>query len=178
MTDGIVEKLRRHLRASPVCYDVVDRPFRPCLPCPIPVVEAAERDLGFALPDVMRHIYSGVANGGFGPGYGVLGVNGGFTDDQNHGIVEVYGIYHQGDPDDPAWAWPRGWVPVCHWGCLVYSVVDCLNAPHPVYYADVSAKEPGAPMETILHPHKPSFAQWLDDWMDGKDLWNEVWGMG
>jgi hypothetical protein len=41
---------------------------------------------------------------------------------------------------------------------------------------DVSAKGPDEPMESIIHGHKESFEQWLKDWMDGKDLWKEVWG--
>jgi len=176
MGDSLVEKLRRYLQANPVTFDVAGRPFRPCPPCARQVVETAEQDLGFVLPDILRDIYMGVANGGFGPGYGVMGVDRGFTDDQNHDIVEVYKIYNQGDPEDPTWVWPRGWVPVCHWGCIIYSVVDCLTSPHMVSFADISAKAPGTKMETILHHHKPSLAQWLDDWMDGNDLWKEVWG--
>jgi len=176
MADTVVERLQRYLKANPSCRDVVDRTFRPCSPCSRQVIEAAERDLGFALPAVLRDIYLHVANGGFGPGYGVMGVYGGFKDDLNHDIVEVYRIYTQGDPEDSSWIWPRGWVPICHWGCIIYSVVDCLTSPHPVYFADISAKEAGTAMETILHHHKPSLAQWLDDWMVGKDLWKEVWG--
>jgi hypothetical protein len=150
MADSVVERLQHYLKAHPVCYDVVDRSFRPCPPCSRQVIEAAERDLGFALPDVLRDIYTCVANGGFGPGYGIMGVDGGFTDDQQHNIVEVYRIYIQGDPEDPTWFWPRGWVPICHWGCVIYSVVDCITSPYPVYFADISAKEPGRAMETIL----------------------------
>jgi len=40
----------------------------------------------------------------------------------------------------------------------------------------IGDKEADAPMDSIIHPHKPSLALWLDDWMDGKNLWKEVWG--
>jgi hypothetical protein len=174
MPDDVVERLRWHVQENPVFYDVVGQPFRPCPPCSDSDVAAAEQDLGFVLPDVFRDIYTQVANGGFGPGYGVMGVGEGFKDDLGQDIVECYGGYRQGDPEDPNWIWPAGWVPICHWGCIVYSVVDCLTPPYPVSFADISAKDPDEAMETILHPHKLSFAQWLSDWMDGKDLWNDM----
>jgi hypothetical protein len=44
-----------------------------------------------------------------------------------------------------------------------------------VYYVDVVVKEPGEPMESIIRLHKPSIEVWLSDWLDGKDLWHEVW---
>jgi hypothetical protein len=30
-------------------------------------------------------------------------------------------------------------------------------------------------MESIIKFHKPSIEVWLNDWLDGKDLWHEVW---
>ena len=79
-------------------------------------------------------------------------------------------------PEEPTWKWPRGWVPFCHWWCIVYSVLDCLQPPNPVYFMGIGDKEPDAPMDSIIHPHKPSLTLWLDDWMEGKNLWEEVWG--
>jgi hypothetical protein len=38
-----------------------------------------ERQLGFALPLLLRLLYTHVANGGFGPGYGIIGAIGGFS---------------------------------------------------------------------------------------------------
>ena len=29
-------------------------------------------------------------------------------------------------------------------------------------------------METIIHLHNPSLAQWLDDWMGSEDPWKVV----
>ena len=58
----------------------------------------------------------------------------------------------------------------------MYSVLDCLRHPNPVYFVGIGDKEPDEPMDSMIHPHKTSLAQWLDDWMEGKDLWKEVWG--
>jgi hypothetical protein len=47
--------------------------------------------------------------------------------------------------------------------------------PAPVYFFDVGVKEPNEPMDSIIKFHKPSIEAWLKDWLDGKDLWHEVW---
>ena len=47
---------------------------------PATAQQAAETEylLGFALPHLLRELFMTVANGGFGPGYGLNGVIGGF----------------------------------------------------------------------------------------------------
>jgi hypothetical protein len=54
-------------------------------PLPPPVnrqaVTAAEDRLGFALPSLLARLWAEVANGGFGPGYGLFGLEGGHVDD-------------------------------------------------------------------------------------------------
>lgn len=94
----------------------------------------------------------------------------------SHTVEKLYATCRSTNPEDPTWKWPEGWLPLCHWGCVIYSVVDCLNPPYPVYFIDVSAKEPDEPMESIIHFHKPSLEEWFSDWMAGKNLWEEVWG--
>jgi hypothetical protein len=176
MASDVLAKLRDYLAAHPVGRDVVDRTFHLCPPCDRRAVEDAERELGFRLPGLLTDIYTTVANGGFGPGYGVMGVSGGFTDDSDHSIVDAYKVYAVADPNEPNWAWPRAWVPFCHWGCIVYSVLDCSHAPHPVYFVAIGDKEPDQAMDSIIHAHKRSLSQWLTDWMKDKDLWAEVFG--
>lgn len=41
-------------------------------------IKETERQLGFQLPLLLRLLYTHVANGGFGPGYGIIGTPGGF----------------------------------------------------------------------------------------------------
>jgi hypothetical protein len=49
-------------------------------PVKMAVVEAAETKMGFRLPPLLRELFTQVANGGFGPGYGIFGLEGGYTD--------------------------------------------------------------------------------------------------
>lgn len=51
-------------------------------PTTMMIVEAAEKTLGFSLPPLLRDLYTQVANGGFGPGYGIFGLDGGYADPQ------------------------------------------------------------------------------------------------
>jgi hypothetical protein len=44
-------------------------------------VRATEEALGFALPTALRAVYLGLANGGFGPGYGLVGASCGAPSD-------------------------------------------------------------------------------------------------
>jgi hypothetical protein len=132
------------------------------------LVREAERELGFALPTLLRRAYLDVANGGFGPGYGVMGVGQGFTDDRKNTVLDLYRAFSQVDPEDSTWDWPRSFLPICHWGCVVYSAVDATADGNPVFFMDVSVKDVGAPMSSITIPHKPSLQAWLDDWLDGR----------
>ena len=53
-------------------------------------LRTTERALGFSLPSVLRAVYVRVANGGFGPGYGLAGAHGGFLfDDVRRPSVSV-----------------------------------------------------------------------------------------
>ncbi len=86
---------------------------------------SVEKTLGFGLPEGLREVYLNVANGGFGPGYGLLGVASGATDDRGNTADSLYELFAQVNPDDPEWDWPSRVVPFCYWGCAVYS---CITA--------------------------------------------------
>lgn len=171
----LIHRLRERLPTDPFSRDITGNRFRASPPASPAAVARAQAALGFALPTTLRAIYLDVANGGFGPGYGVMGVEGGFTDDQKMTVVDRYRAFLAPDPSDPEWQWQATWLPFCHWGCNIHSVVDAV-APYPVFYVDPDSKDIGAPMSSIVHRHKDTLDQWLDDWMNGHDLWAEGWG--
>src|SRR5207249_395965 len=60
---------------------------------------ATEIALEFQLPPVLRSLYAQVANGGFGPGFGILGALGGFACSNIGGnVVEAYHALTDGTP--------------------------------------------------------------------------------
>lgn len=127
-------------------------------------IAEAERRLGFPLPELLRELYTSVGDGGFGPGYGFLGLIKPVTigDFAGESVVQLYELFRSGDPEDPTWTWPERVLPVLDWGCAIRSCVDCSTSA-----LQVLRDEP----YVSRVPESLSFEQWLRDWMAGRDLW-------
>jgi hypothetical protein len=106
--DEVVEALRTVARAG-------------ILPPPATseAVAEAEKVIRFPLPPLLRRLYLEVANGGFGPGKGILGVSGGTAQGTFADIAELYQ-----DGPDPSGRIPAGLVLIYDWGCTTWSLVD------------------------------------------------------
>ena len=117
-----------------------------------------------------------VANGGIGPGYKIIGVEGGHTSDEEDSIDELYASFSTLDPDDSAWNWPKGLLPFCHWGCAIYSCIDTTKEGNPVIWFDPNMRELNEPMEQAFIESKPSLESWFNDWLNDVDLWAETYG--
>ncbi|WP_405829710.1 SMI1/KNR4 family protein [Streptomyces sp. NBC_01176] len=106
--DEVVEALRITARAG-------------ALPPPATAeaIAAAEEAIGFPLPPLLRRLYVEVANGGFGPNEGILGVSGGAAQGNFMDIAELYQ-----DGPDPSGRIPAGLVLIYDWGCTIWSLVD------------------------------------------------------
>lgn len=128
--------------------------FRRYPPATVVEIREAEERLGFEIPASLRAVYEGVANGGFGPGYGLLGVGRGAVDDRGANVERLYEDLLVPDPDDPTWVWRNGVLPFCYWGCVVYS---CATADGSVVGFDEGRwVDEFVPME-----------QWLTEWIEG-----------
>lgn len=101
-------------------------------------VAETEGMLGFALPPLLRELFTTVANGGFGPGYGLNGVIGGFGErlpegylgfKQSSRLVDIAWYEQRQQPTTllrlPFYVHPDRFVMLCHWGCAIYSYLDC-----------------------------------------------------
>lgn len=58
-------------------------------------IAADEQTLCFRLPALLKRMYVEVGNGGWGPGYGLLGLTGGAKDDLGQTAVQCYGRVRQ-----------------------------------------------------------------------------------
>jgi hypothetical protein len=87
-------------------------------------IDELENAVGTHLPPFLREVYLSIANGCFGPGYGLMPLTRHPIDQAEETILGVYQSFRQGDPEDPAWAWPVHLVPICDWGCAIRSCVD------------------------------------------------------
>jgi hypothetical protein len=135
-------------------------------PCDRCAVDDAEADLGFSLPDALRRIYTDVANGGIGPGYGIVGVRGGWTDEHGKSLVDLYRLFDSdGAEDDLGEPWPARLLPLCHLGDGVYDCVDARDPAGPVVELDLgNLDEDGA--GDAFTPLAPSLMEWLEAWLD------------
>jgi hypothetical protein len=137
-------------------------------PATLDEVAEAERRLGFRLPRLLQRMYTDVANGAWGPEYGANGLIGGARVDVDQGLVEWYqGMRAGPDDEDPAWpGWPDGLVAVCHWGCAIWSCVDCSSADGRVIRFDPNPFGPGSESWAgAWTVERPTLAEFVRDWL-------------
>lgn len=110
---------------------------------PVPVLSApaaleqirlTEAALGFDLPPVYKDVVGKIANGSFGPGYGMFGVEGGHGDFDGKSLLELYVQSHTPGAKGYLPLLPEKMLPLCNWGCGMYSCMDCTDPAGPVYY--------------------------------------------
>lgn len=138
-------------------------------------IASDEQRLGFTLPPLMKRIYTEIGNGGFGPGYGLIGLTNGVPDDTGHTGPEIYESFRKQDPEDANWQWPIGLMPVCHWGCAIYSCVDCTSSNFRMRIFDPNVHT-GDGWEDSLFEECDSFEAWMGAWAAGIDLWAQMYG--
>ena len=97
--------------------------FRRYPPATPEQLQRVEDRVGFPLPEALRTLYLEVGNGGFGPGYGILGVDDGATDDLGANVEQLYELLSAPDPEVPDWEWREHALPFRYLGCQVYSCV-------------------------------------------------------
>ena len=128
------------------------------------LVMESERQLGFQLNPFLRAVYLDVANGGFGPSYGLVGLPGGATDDQGKTIIDNYKGLSEYFGD----LWPNKLVPICHYGCGMLGCVDCSGTD-----GAMTTWHPGLPPDDINLWWQKNFASedlsiidWFTRWLD------------
>lgn len=131
-------------------------------PVPYPPVSTAdlarvEVRLGFSIPLVLQECYLTIGNGGFGPGYGVIGLANGHACDFGN-LVETYNQL-KSDYEKEGKEWVTNTLPFCAWGCNVFSCVACAECERIYTYEDGS-----------LWPQSYSLAKFFELWLSGIDI--------
>jgi hypothetical protein len=129
-------------------------------------IRDAERALGFAIPAILRRLYSEIGDGGFGPGHGFYGLVSGTEKFPDENVTYLYRLFRKGDPEDPEFSWPHMLLPVLDWGCAIRSCVDCSIPSLPIVRHDPNVETPLQFKNEGWH-----FEEWLQAWLDGYDLW-------
>lgn len=137
-------------------------------------LDAAEQSLGFPLPALLKELYANMADGGFGPGYGLDSLESiaasYSTMKQRNRIVDIAFYERRRSSADhleiPHYIWPYRFLYLCHWGCAEYSYLDC----------DLERVfRGGAALDNYcLDLEAQSLYEWLDLWSrDELKFWGE-----
>jgi hypothetical protein len=129
------------------------------LPAIAATIAATEADLGFPLHPFLRRIYGEVANGGFGPGYGLLPLSDP-GEPEAKTLTSVYQEFRAGG------RWPEKLLPLWDWGGATWSCVDGTSSEGIIVTHD-----------DMVGSTETSFTlrSWLRSWVDGIDLWKEIY---
>lgn len=131
-------------------------------------VQDAEKELGFSIPRLLRLCYLIVGNGGFGPGYGLIGLAGGNASDYGT-VVETYRTLQEtlvialrdvkGSREEQGITL----LPFCEFGCNMYACVDCKDTQYALYSLE----------EGRLFRENYSLHRFFEMWIDGIDYSSE-----
>jgi hypothetical protein len=148
-----------------------------CAPASSEQLLATEQALGFPIPSLLRTIYAQLANGGFGPGYGLHGAVGGFDEAGN--IVDGYKFHLAtsklidleeyapkrliGTLDLPDTVWPRYFIYLCDWD---YATTSCLDVATGCVYLCRPSRTDSHSFTLLLEAS--SLQEWFEFWLQGE----------
>ena len=128
---------------------------------------AAEARIGVPLPPLLRRLFLELANGGFGPGPGMVGVAGGWTTDDGKSIEDLQAVMLEATVENPRWIWPAELVPVVDYSG-VYACTDASTPAGRMVEFDFEELDDG-PDGGWSHAFRevaPSLEAWLDAWLE------------
>ena len=130
--------------------------------------------LGFAPPADLVALYRSVGNGGYGPEYGLLGLEGGDTDEDGQTAVDLYLSFRETDPDHPGWAWPEGLLPIADLGCAMRVCLDCSDGSGRLLLFEPNVLDERHLTKDALFPMAETLSDWLAIWAAGEKTWRTV----
>jgi hypothetical protein len=176
MDVSLIEAVRERAADPARATDAADRMPPEVFPVALPEqIAEAESALGFELPPLLKELYLRVGNGGYGPGYGLLGVAEGASDENGETVVDLYFGLSQPDPEDPNWRWPSRLLPVANLGCAMYACLDCTTPDAPLVWFEPNAHSEDGPWDDCFIPLASSMEAWLRSWLAGEDLLASAW---
>jgi hypothetical protein len=138
-------------------------------------VKEAETKLGRALQPLLRRVYLEVANGGFGPDYGLLGIPPDGAADGKHTALDLWSRFGKPRKADPHWAWPSSLFPLGHMGCGMYMCLDLDAAVDAsMIWFEPNPHSAGEPWDDSFIAINGSLEDWLSRWVEGGSLFGEL----
>jgi SMI1 / KNR4 family (SUKH-1) len=134
-------------------------PLKP--PASVEAIKAVEHLLGRRLPSLLRRLYMEVGNGGFGPGYGIIGLPD--RDDERHPRNDLRRERWNSFPAS------RSLFPLCDWGCGIYSFVDCADAEARMWAWDPNSVASDQ-IAKALFREELLLREWLGRWVNRRSF--------
>ena len=181
--DDLIRRLKDRLRFSPaVEMDAYtcrtnDKgemlpPYPPRPPVSMAVVEDVERTLGFRLPTLVRRLYTEVADGRYGPSWGVIRLRSPAGTDpmrwwEQPMSVEAWTLHERlARQECPPSAFcpdfPERAIRFCEEGCNISMWLDCTTEAARVFVDDPNSYGDDYAHETVAE----SLDQWLTAWLE------------
>ena len=141
-----------------------EQPLPP--PATLDQVAATEAALGLRLPPLLRRLYLEVANGGFGPGPGLLGVRGGARSIKGRSMEELHRTMLEARDEHASWMWPPALLPVVD-DDGSFLAIDTSVPDGKVVAFDFEELEDDSPRNAWRQAFRdiaPSYERWLAEW--------------
>lgn len=176
--DSLIERLKERLQYVPAIqadahcehtYDLRDRPPGPTLS--LAEIEYVESQLGFELPTLVRRLALEVADGRYGPGWGInrlkhpANLAFGPWFDIEMSVESWHRLYcdEKECPPELMTHYPEKFVRYCEIGCNGSICVDCTTQAGILFKDDPLASDISA---ECLTPLDETLEQWLWSWLD------------
>jgi hypothetical protein len=168
---NLIQRLQERNADRESATDGGIHPRKPMPPVAAKALQAAERTIGFRIPELLRTIYRTVGNGGVGPGYGIVGTKGGAKLD-GRTLETCYLENVKLEEDNSVWRWPLRLLPLANYGCGMWSCVDCAYERLPMILWDPNNLDPDFEgfdarlnWANAFWDQGRSLQRWLEGWL-------------
>jgi len=158
--------LIREFVATPPRTEYGKEPESQAKPVAPDTIVAVEAQLGFKLPITLSRIYTEIANGDIGPGYGIFPVH---NEPVLNDLVDMFRYCLEGNGQVPNWNWPSTLLPFVSHGCGIYECVDCSVPMYPVIVHNPDCLDDSG-FDSSLAPLASTIEERLLAWVTNQDL--------
>ena len=172
--DELIRRLQERNADRKRATNDLAHPRKRCRPAEATDIRVLERALGFKLPEFLHAVYTQVGNGGFGPGYGIVGTAGGVRLD-NRSLESCYQEMLQLEKENAIWRWPRRLLPLANYSCGMWACADCAYTTLPMVLWDpnnlddeLRGMDARRNWGNSFWDQGLSLRMWLEGWVNGK----------
>jgi len=155
-----IERLQTRVRQFPPVECETNLTTLPPSPVSLEDYNRFEHESGLVLPQFVRLLYTEVADGGYGPAYGINPLAGG----NSHSIAGWDRVFQNANHDEPNGPqWPSHLIRFCEIGCNMFYALDIRDENGPVFQVEPASSDD---VTDWLKPSSSSVTNWLDCWLE------------